>query len=126
MCRRLLPLLLAWVALVAGEVVLPCGRFTLKFDEQGGAVGAVGWEKSADGNSKATKTAEWNFGGMIRGNGEGPTRRGLAAGLRSTLLRLATVSIPRTTVPLWQISAGRQGASVFRPTAFARAAWRVS
>ncbi len=46
MCRRLLPLLLAWVALVAGEVVLPCGRFTLKFDEQGGAVGAV---RTADG-----------------------------------------------------------------------------
>ncbi len=46
MCRRLLPLLLAWAALVAGEVVLPCGRFTLKFDEQGGAVGAV---RTADG-----------------------------------------------------------------------------
>ena len=46
MCRRLLPLLLAWAVLAAGEVVLPCGRFTLKFDEQGGAVGAV---RTADG-----------------------------------------------------------------------------
>ncbi|MEY4086661.1 MAG: hypothetical protein RLZZ405_849 [Verrucomicrobiota bacterium] len=46
MCRRLLPLLLSWAVLAAGEVVLPCGRFTLKFDEQGGAVAAV---RTADG-----------------------------------------------------------------------------
>jgi hypothetical protein len=41
MCRRLLPLLLAWVALAAGEVVLPCGRFSLKFDDQGRSIAGV-------------------------------------------------------------------------------------
>lgn len=46
MFRLLPPFVLAWVALAAGEVVLPCGRFTLKFDERGGAVGAV---RIADG-----------------------------------------------------------------------------
>ena len=48
MCRRLLPLLLAWAVLAAGEVAVPCGRFTLKFDEQGGAVGVV---RTADGTA---------------------------------------------------------------------------
>ncbi|MFM7240666.1 MAG: hypothetical protein ACKO3A_00925, partial [Opitutia bacterium] len=48
MCRRLLPLILAWAVLAAGEVVLPCGRFTLKFDAQGRPAAAVRTAAGAD------------------------------------------------------------------------------
>ena len=63
---------------------------------------------------------------MIRGDLGGADAAGDCAGFRLTLLRPATVSISRTADQLWQIPAGRQGARVFKPTAFARAAWRVS
>lgn len=46
MFRLLPPFVLAWVALAAGEVVLPCGRFALKLDEQGRSFAAT---RTADG-----------------------------------------------------------------------------